>query len=85
LELAREGYLSDVKGVVLYEKAGIDKYGLQKYKCLCGINKVEGGPHGDIYRKFGALNGMHIIHSLYCIMTAHNTYIQLVHVLLSIA
>jgi hypothetical protein len=32
LELAREGYLSDVKGVVLYEKAGIDKYGLQKYK-----------------------------------------------------
>jgi hypothetical protein len=59
LELAHEGYLSDVKGVVLYEKAGIDKYGLQKYKCLCGTNKVEGGPHGDIYRKFGALHGMY--------------------------
>lgn len=58
LELAREGYLSDIKGVVLYEKAGIDKYGLQKYKCLRGTNKVEGGPHGDIYRKFGALHGM---------------------------
>jgi CRISPR-associated Cas5-like protein len=57
LELAREGYLSDAKGVVLYEKAGIDKYGLQKYKCLRGTNKVEGGPHGDIYRKFGALHG----------------------------
>jgi hypothetical protein len=58
LELAREGYLSDVKGIVLYEKAGIDKYGLQKYKCLRGTNKVEGGPHGDIYQKFGALHGM---------------------------
>jgi hypothetical protein len=65
LELAREGYLSDIKGVVLYEKAGIDQYGLQKYKCLRGTNKVEGGPHGDIYRKFGALNGMHIISGLY--------------------
>jgi CRISPR-associated Cas5-like protein len=64
LELAREGYLSDVKGVVLYEKAGIDKYGLQKYKCLRGTNKVEGGPHGDIYRKFGALHGKYS-HILY--------------------
>jgi hypothetical protein len=59
LELAHEGYLSDVKGIVLYEKAGIEKYGLQKYKCLRGTNKVEGGPHGDIYRKFGALHGMY--------------------------
>lgn len=59
LELAHEGYLSDINGVVLYEKAGIDKYGLQKWKCLRGTNKVEGGPHGDIYRKFGALHGMY--------------------------
>jgi hypothetical protein len=58
LELARQGYLSDNPGVVLYEKAGLDKYGLQKWKCLRGTNNVEGGPHGDIYRKFGALNGM---------------------------
>jgi hypothetical protein len=58
LELARQGYLSDNPGVVLYEKAGVDKYGLQKWKCLRGTNNVEGGPHGDIYRKFGALNGM---------------------------
>ncbi|KAH9486050.1 Exonuclease 3'-5' domain-containing protein 2 [Psilocybe cubensis] len=56
IELAREGYLSDIEGVVLYERAGIDKYGLQKYKCLRGTNNVEGGPHGDIYRKFGALH-----------------------------
>jgi hypothetical protein len=57
LELAREGYLSDIPGIVLYEKAGIDEYGLQKYKCDRGSNRLEGGPHGDIYRKFGALNG----------------------------
>jgi len=49
LELARQGYLSDNPGIVLYEKAGIDKYGLQKWKCLHGTNNVEGGPHGDIY------------------------------------
>ena len=57
LELARQGYLSDVEGVALYERAGVDKYGLQKWKCLRGTNNVEGGPHGDIYRKFGALHG----------------------------
>ena len=57
LELARQGYLSDNPGIVLYEKAGVDKYGLQKWKCLRGTNNVEGGPHGDIYWKFGALNG----------------------------
>jgi hypothetical protein len=57
LELARQGYLSDIDGVSLYERAGIDKYGLQKWKCLRGTNNVEGGPYGDIYRKFGALHG----------------------------
>ncbi|KAJ7433194.1 hypothetical protein FB451DRAFT_1380474 [Mycena latifolia] len=56
LELAWEGYLSDPAGVVLYEKAGIDENGLQKWKCKRGTNKLEGGPHGDIYRKFGALH-----------------------------
>ena len=58
VELAREGYLSDIEGVAMYEKAGVDKYGLEKFKSLRGTNNVEGGPHGDIYRKFGALNGM---------------------------
>ncbi|KAJ2920858.1 hypothetical protein H1R20_g16236, partial [Candolleomyces eurysporus] len=56
LELARQGYYSDLDDVPMYEKAGVDKYGLQKWKCLRGTNNVEGGPHGDIYRKFGALN-----------------------------
>ncbi|KAF8133168.1 hypothetical protein K438DRAFT_1998221 [Mycena galopus ATCC 62051] len=58
LELAREGYLSDIiEGVVLYEKAGLDEYGLWRWLCKRGSNKLEGGPHGDIYRKFGAFNG----------------------------
>ncbi|TEB22231.1 hypothetical protein FA13DRAFT_1819084 [Coprinellus micaceus] len=56
LDLARQGYFSDIEDVPMYEKAGIDKYGLQKWRCLRGTNNVEGGPHGDIYRKFGALN-----------------------------
>ncbi|KAJ3508637.1 hypothetical protein NMY22_g16549 [Coprinellus aureogranulatus] len=56
LELARQGYYSDLPDVPLYEKAGVDQYGLQKWRCLRGTNNVEGGPHGDIYRKFGALN-----------------------------
>ncbi|KZT32687.1 hypothetical protein SISSUDRAFT_1133021 [Sistotremastrum suecicum HHB10207 ss-3] len=56
VELARDGYLSDNQGVQLYEKMGVDQYGLQLYRCLRGTNKVEGGPHGDIYRKFGALH-----------------------------
>ncbi|KAK6981231.1 hypothetical protein R3P38DRAFT_3234489 [Favolaschia claudopus] len=56
LELLREGYLSDLPGVAMYEHAGVDKHGLNLYKCLRGTNNVEGGPHGDIYRKFGALH-----------------------------
>ncbi|KAJ7077201.1 hypothetical protein C8R43DRAFT_1179242 [Mycena crocata] len=56
LDLARQGYLSDLQGVPMYEKAGIDKDGLQKWKSERGTSKLEGGPHGDIYRKFGALN-----------------------------
>ena len=49
--------ISDIDGVVLYEHAGVDKHGLQLWKCTRGINKVEGGPHGDIYCNFGALYG----------------------------
>src|ERR1700738_607476 len=52
LELACREYLSDSDGVVLYEHAGVDKHGLQLWKCTHGTNKVEGGPHGDIYHKF---------------------------------
>lgn len=56
VDLACQGYLSDIDGVSLYERGGIDKYGLQKWKCMQGTNNVEGGPHADIYCKFGALN-----------------------------
>lgn len=48
LNLAKMGFLSDVPD----EEAGVDKLGFQKYRCLRGTNKVEGGPHADIYRKF---------------------------------
>jgi hypothetical protein len=57
LELARAGYLSDIPGVLVYERAGVDEYGPWKWTCRRGSNKLEGGPHSDIYRKFGALNG----------------------------
>jgi hypothetical protein len=60
LELAHQGYLSDLDGVVLYEQAGVDKDGLQLWKCLRGTNKVEGGPRGDMYCKFGAVHGGYI-------------------------
>ncbi|KAF9028547.1 hypothetical protein BDZ89DRAFT_1112967 [Hymenopellis radicata] len=74
LELAREGYLSDIPGVVHYEKAGVDQYGLQKWICLRGTNKVEGGPHADIYRKFGALHGYR--HTVNC-LNDHRTWYNL--------
>lgn len=51
----------------MYEKAGIDKYGLQKYRCLRGTSKVEGGPHANIYRKFSLVNSMS--RSFQCIWT----------------
>ena len=35
VELGRQGYLSDVVGVPMYEQAGVDKYGLQ----MCTRNK----------------------------------------------
>jgi hypothetical protein len=40
----------------------VDEYGLWKWICKRGSNKLEGGPHSDIYRKFGALNGTLLIH-----------------------
>ncbi len=63
LKLVCGGFLSDIDDVAMYEKAGIDKYGLQKWKCLRGTNNVEGGPHGDIYCKFGALHDKVLFHT----------------------
>ncbi|KAK4699673.1 hypothetical protein P7C70_g6585, partial [Phenoliferia sp. Uapishka_3] len=56
LELAREGFLSDIVGIVLYEEAGKGSDGLMRYWCCRGTGVLEGGPHGDVYRHFGALN-----------------------------
>lgn len=58
--------------VALYEMAGVDKYGVQKWKCLCGTIDVEGGPHGDIYRKFGALIIYNII--MVCLSTSFHLH-----------
>lgn len=55
VDLARRGYLSDVPDVPMYEPAGADKHDIPLYKCVRGTNKLEGGPHGDIYRKFAPL------------------------------
>ena len=57
LELTHQGYLSDIDGVVLYEQSGVDQHGIWLWKCFCGTIMVEGGPHADIYHKFGALHG----------------------------
>ena len=64
LELASQDYLSDLKGVVLYEQAGMDQHSFQLWKCLCDTNKVEGRPHGDIYCKFDAVNGKSHCHNM---------------------
>ncbi|KAJ7434444.1 hypothetical protein B0H11DRAFT_1938652 [Mycena galericulata] len=42
LDLARQGYLSDIQGVQLYDKDSIDKYGLWKLTGKRGTNKTEG-------------------------------------------
>ncbi|KAK7025856.1 hypothetical protein R3P38DRAFT_3531780 [Favolaschia claudopus] len=75
LDLAREGYLSDPTGVVLYEKVGVDKHALELFSCRRGTNKLEGGPHSDIYRKFGAFHAAPrlTVNSL----TDHRTYYNL--------
>ncbi|KAJ7865451.1 hypothetical protein B0H14DRAFT_2573877 [Mycena olivaceomarginata] len=41
LDLAREGYLSETVGVVLYEKAGVDQRGLTLFNCTRGPNKLQ--------------------------------------------
>ncbi|KAJ6558917.1 hypothetical protein B0H10DRAFT_1967203 [Mycena sp. CBHHK59/15] len=43
-------------GVTVYDKVGVDKYGLNLYDSRRGTNDLEGGLHSDIYRKFGALH-----------------------------
>ncbi|KAL7410044.1 hypothetical protein BDY24DRAFT_444398 [Mrakia frigida] len=54
--LCREGYVTDAVGVQCYEKKKVDSFGLQTYFCLRGTNKVEGGPHADVFRKFSPMN-----------------------------
>lgn len=57
LRLLDEGRIADPPHVVLFHKSYIDKQGFQRYWCSRGTNRVEGGPHGDVYRKFSPLQG----------------------------
>ena len=52
---ARLGFLSDLVGVSLYYRMGIDKDGLTIYRTIRGTNSVEGGVHMTIRRVFGSL------------------------------
>ncbi|KAL6307399.1 hypothetical protein BKA93DRAFT_747778 [Sparassis latifolia] len=50
LENIHQGYYSDPPGVQLYYKVGVDKRGLNLYRCCCGTNDVEGGVHQNLIR-----------------------------------
>lgn len=53
VELARLGHISDlVDGPPLYTKIGVDKNGLNLYRCSRGTSSIEGGVHANIIRKF---------------------------------
>lgn len=56
IKLALAGHLSDPPDVQLYQVAHTDRDGFTVYRCIRGSSKVEGGPHSDIYKKFGSLN-----------------------------
>lgn len=55
LDTARQGFLSDPKGIPLYFLMGVDQDGLQIYRTIRGTNSVEGGVHMAVRRIFGAL------------------------------
>jgi hypothetical protein len=50
------GYLSDPFDVPIYVKVGLDRDGLQVYRCIRGTNSVEGGVHRHVHRKFNSYN-----------------------------
>ncbi|KAK7001165.1 hypothetical protein R3P38DRAFT_2559415, partial [Favolaschia claudopus] len=54
---------------------GVDRHGLDLFSCRRGTNKLGGGPHSDIYRKFGAFHAAPrlTVNSL----TDHRTYYNL--------
>ncbi|KAJ7197452.1 hypothetical protein GGX14DRAFT_574233 [Mycena pura] len=68
LELIRNGYVSDVPGVVLYYCIGFDKVsGLPIYRCIRGTNMVEGGVHTHLLAKLPS-RGASVRHMVACLL-----------------
>ncbi|TFY77147.1 hypothetical protein EWM64_g6866 [Hericium alpestre] len=56
LEHSRMGHYMDPPGVALYYPCGKDKDGLTLYRCICGMNNVEGRIHQNLAKCFGSYN-----------------------------
>ncbi|KAJ7220545.1 hypothetical protein GGX14DRAFT_559337 [Mycena pura] len=69
LELVRNGYVSDVPGVVLYYCIGFDAEagGLPLYRCIRGTNMVEGGVHTHLLAKLPS-RGASVRHMVACLL-----------------
>ncbi|KAJ7194292.1 hypothetical protein GGX14DRAFT_378125 [Mycena pura] len=69
LELVRNGYVSDVPGVVLYYLLGFDATagGLPIYRCIRGTNMVEGGVHTHLRAKLPS-RGASVRHMVACLL-----------------
>ncbi|KAJ7494155.1 hypothetical protein FB451DRAFT_1551319 [Mycena latifolia] len=69
LELVRNGYVSDVPGVVLYYLLGFDAKagGLPIYRCIRGTNMVEGGVHTHLRVKLPS-RGASVRHMVACLL-----------------
>lgn len=56
IEAIERGWTSDPKGFSLYYEKGVDKNGLQRYRCIRGTSDLEGAIHGVIRAGFAAFN-----------------------------
>jgi hypothetical protein len=56
LEAIERGFVSDPTSFSLYYEIGIDKNGLQRYRCIRGTSDLEGAIHGVIRAGFTAFN-----------------------------
>jgi hypothetical protein len=77
LEDVRWGWVSDPKGIPMYSRRGVDKFGFVQYHCERGTSSLEGGTHMVMRRKVGTLHAG--IELLDCLMAdwrhRHNTMV----------
>lgn len=75
----RNGWVSDSPGMAMYVKLGVDDEGLPHFRCLRGMNSVEGAVHMPLMRIFGSLNASvelaDCVVSDYC--ERHNTNVSI--------